>query len=342
MVFTDTLKINFELASNSSGRQIERATIKAFELAEEKDHIDVTYILASSVVNGNGALFTKEELEAAKETIINQPLIIVPDWDGKPTGHSIDDFPAVGWDGKIIGTHVKSEIVEENDVTHLKTTARVWKIRYPELATTMLSLHSVGDLKFSMESKYNSQTIEGSTRTLHGVSFIGSAVVDDPANPFSYSLEAANKNNKEEKFSMNLEQALAKIGQLEGEIANLQKSEGTLKTEVSTLTDSLKSANTNIDTLKGEVATYQEKEKQTAAQELANKRFSEMAKFVDYSAEEKASKMESFASMSEDVFAIVLETASRNKPQTQTSNETAGVTSDTSLNTPKGFLDGLE
>lgn len=162
-------------------------------MSEQKDYIDITYILASSVPNLNGALFTKDELEIAKDSIVNQPLIIVPDFNNLPTGHSVEDFPKLGFGAVVVGTHISSEIVEEDKITHLKTTARVWKIRYPEIATMLLGLHASNNLKFSMEAKYANAKVEGGVRSLKGVSFIGSAVVDNPANPYSISLEVASK-----------------------------------------------------------------------------------------------------------------------------------------------------
>lgn len=332
---------NFEIASNLSGRQIERAEINKFELAEEKDYIDITYILASSVVNGNGALFLKEELEEKGSTIVNTPLIIVPSWeDGSPTGHSVEDFPKIGWDAKIIGTHIASETFEEDGVTHLKTTARVWKIRYPEIAQTMVNLHTVGKLTFSMETRYSDVEVSGTVRTLKGINFIGSAAVDDPANPYSYSLEVAKRKPKEEK-GMNLEQALIKIGELEGEIATLKTEKATAVTASTELKTSLETANTTIDTLKGEIATFVNKEKAAKENEIASARLTEMAKYVSYTDEEKEAKKATFASMDQSIFELILETAKRNKPEAP-ATEIAGLSSDTSLKIDKGFFDGIE
>lgn len=196
---------------------IEKTLISNFELAETKDYLDITYILASSVPNLNGALFTDDELEKAKDSIINQPLIIVPDFGNFPTGHSIEDFPKIGFGANIIGTHTASEIVEENGIKHLKVTARMWKIRYPEIASVITKLHSLGELKFSMECNYQKYEMVGSARSLKGVSFIGSAVVDEPANPYSVSVEVARLKGKEDKSmgeekTFELEQEQAKCG----------------------------------------------------------------------------------------------------------------------------------
>lgn len=344
----------YELASNNSGKQIEKATINKFELAEEKDYMDITYILASSTPNLNGALFTKEELELSKETILNTPLIIIPSWeDGSPTGHSIQDFPRLDWDARVVGTHVKSDLIEENGIAHLQVVSRFWTIRYPEIASVIKSLHEVGDLKFSMEASYQSQTIEGTVRTLHNVRFVGSAIVSDPANPWSYSLEVANKNKrktKEEKV-VTFEQAMQILKEhnadayvlITNEVANLNKTakdlqgvEGTNKE----LASSLQTANETIDGLKIKVTGFEQAAQEAKEKELASTRLTEMAQYVAYTEEEKATKMATFASMSEEVYSLVLETAKRNKPEAHT--EVAGISSDTSLKISKGLLDGIE
>lgn len=345
----------YELGSNKSGRKIEKAEITQFELAEEKDHIDITYVLASSVPNGNGALFTKEELEEKGSSIVNEPLIIVPSWeDGSPTGHSIEDFPKLGWDAKIIGTHIASETFEEDGITHLKTTARVWKIRHPEIAQTLVNLHAVGDLKFSMEAKYSDVEVSGTTRTLKGIKFIGSAAVDDPANPYSYSLEVAKKNKSKEEKIVTFEQAMKILKEHDAdayllvseEVANLNKSVTDLKGVEGankTLKDTLETANKTIDGLKTKVNTFEQAAKDAAEKELATNRLTEMAQYVKYTDEEKKDKMATFASMTEDVYALVLETAKKSTPAVQEGSEVSALSSDTKLEVAgKGYLDGIE
>ncbi|WP_280168315.1 hypothetical protein [Priestia aryabhattai] len=57
----------------------------------------------------------------------------------------------------------------------------------------MLELHEEDDLKFSMECNYQSVEITDGIRTLKDITFVGSACVSDPANPYSISLEAAKR-----------------------------------------------------------------------------------------------------------------------------------------------------
>jgi len=341
--------------ANKNEKNIERVEITKFEIAEEKDHIDITYILASSVENANGALVTKDELESAKASIIHQPLIIVPDWDNLPTGHSLEEFPKLGWGALVIGTHITSEVVQEEDIYHLKTTARMWKIRYPEIAATLISLYEAGQLKFSMEASFQSQTIEGSTRTLHGVRFIGSAVVDDPANPFSYALEvAAKKRNQKEEKIVNFEEALKKLKGLDAdlyvvvssEVASLKETisklngdKESLETANKTMKESLETANKNLDEVTKERDNLKkEKEKMELAQK-GEKRFAEIAQYVDFKEDEIESKKEAYAKMDEEVWNLVLETAKRN-PKTKPSSNVE-FASDMKLDLPNGFLDGL-
>ena len=347
----------YAIASNQSRKKIERATITNYELAEEKDYIDITYILASSVPNGNGALFTKEELESEGGSIVHNPLIVVPSWEnGQPTGHSIDDFPKLGWDARVIGTHISSETFEEDGITHLKTTARVWKIREPEIAQTLLSLHAAGDLKFSMETKYESAEVNGTVRTLKGIRFIGSAVVDDPANPFSYSLEAASKQRrqKEEKV-VTFEEAMKVLKETNADaylvatkhVEKLEvaaKENETLKGTNEELTKSLETATNTAKELDKKVKEFEKATKEAKEKELASKRLGEMAKYVEYTDEEKEAKMATFASMDDTVFELLLETAKRNKPEDQSGTDIASMSSDTRMNfqSSSNFLDGIE
>lgn len=344
---------SYELATKLP-KQLEKATITKYELAEEKEHIDITYILASSVANANGALLTKEELEASQSSIIHQPLIIVPDWDDLPTGHSLEEFPKLSWGAVVIGTHISSEVIEDGDVHHLKTTARVWKIRYPEIASTMMSLHESGNLKFSMESRYSSQTIEGATRTLHGVHFIGSAVVNDPANPFSYALEVANKRKQKEEKVVNFEQAMAKLKETDADLYLVVKEEvatindkiknlSGVETASKALKDSLETANKKIGDLTKELDTMKEEKAQAELAQKQDARFAEISQFIDFKEEEIASKKEAYGKMDDDVWNIVLETAKLAPKATNTSN--VEFASDTKVDLQpesKGFLDGLE
>ncbi|MGG1547146.1 hypothetical protein ABE347_06605 [Bacillus paralicheniformis] len=331
-------------------KELERLTITKYELSEDKDHIDVTYILASSVENANGALITKEEMESAKDSIIHQPLIIVPDWDDLPTGHSLEEFPKLSWGALIIGTHISSDIVQDGDIYHLTAKARVWKIRYPEVAANIIRLHEAGTLKFSMESRYTSQTIEGATRTLHGVRFIGSAVVDDPANPFSYALEVARKEKTKEEKVVNFEQAMQKLKELDADAYLIVNEEFTslndqvgdkekLETASNELKNSLKTANEKIDELTNELNSMKEEKAQTELAQKQEARFNAISEFIEFAEDEIECKKEAFGKMDEDTFALVLETAKRNKKEKKESN--VEFASDTKLEVQNGFLDGL-
>ena len=349
------IKSNFFELASKQGNNIERVEITKFEVAEEKDHIDITYILASSVANGNGALVTKDELESAQSSIIHQPLIIVPDWDNLPTGHSLEEFPKIGWSALVIGTHISSEVIQEDDVYHLKTTARMWKIRYPEIASTLMSLYEAGQLKFSMEASFQSQTIDGSIRTLHGVHFIGSAVVDNPANPFSYALEVANKRKQKEDKPLNFEEAMKKLKGLDAdlyvlvteEVASLNKTitdlnsdKKQLETANNTMKESLATANKNLDDVTKERDQLKTEKAQMELAQKGEKRFAEIAQFVDFKEDEVESKKEAYAKMDEDVWNLVLETAKRN-PKVKPSSKVE-FASDMKLDIQNGFLDGLE
>lgn len=140
---------------------------------------------------------------------------------------------------------------------------------------------------------------------------------------------------------MNLEQALQKIGELEGELKIEKAAKVTAENTAKEIQTSLETANSTIDTLKGEVAEFQKKEKEAKEDELASKRLAEMEKYVTYTEEEKAVKKTVFASMEESVFNLLLETAQKNKPAQTT--EVAGLSSDTKLDLAgNDFLSGIE
>jgi hypothetical protein len=336
--------------------KIEHANVTKFELAEAKDHYDFTYILASSVPNLNGWHVEAADLELAKETILHQPLIIVPDWDNLPTGHSLAKFPELDWDAKTIGTHIAAETFEEDGITHLKTTARAWKIRSPKEIEQMKALHEAGALRFSMEARYEEAGIEGTTRKAKDVHFIGSAVVDDPANPFSYSLEVANrKKQKQEQGGFKsmefktLEEAVAHIGGMkvtlkntEKELETANKTVETLTSEKATLTETLETANTNVTNLTEEVKGLKEEKETAAKAKLAGERFTEMSEYVEFTEAEKTETASKYGEMSEDVYKMVLETAKRGGKK-DGKTEVAGASSDTKVNldsdNPLAFLD---
>ena len=360
-------------------------------MAEEKDYIDITYILASSVPNLNRALLSEQELEKAKDTIIHKPLIIVPDANNLPTGHSVENFPRLSAGAKIIGTHISAELITNDKIKHLKTTARVWKDREPEIASTLVALYSVGGLKFSMEAKYLDATLEGQVRKLNGVSFIGSAVVNDPANPFSYALEIAEKEEVEvdEKLVEVQEQTVEELAEekvcpkcekpldectcekeeekaevveepqeeVQEEVAAEEpeeekcpdcgkpKDECTCekeKAEIEVLKEALASANETIESLKAEIAQMKQEQADKELAELTEKRFNEMAQYIDFEEDEIASKKEAYAKMDEDTFALILETASKSKKVVKEESNIE-FSSDTKLEIkPKlGYLDGL-
>lgn len=332
--------------------KIEHANVTKFELAEAKDHYDFTYILASSVPNLNGWHVDSADLELAKETILHQPLIIVPDWDNLPTGHSLAKFPELDWDAKTIGTHIASEIFEEDGITHLKTTARAWKIRSPKEIEQMKALHEAGALRFSMEARYEEAGSEGTTRKAKNVHFIGSAVVDDPANPFSYSLEVANRKKQEQGGSNSmfktLEEAVAHIGglnvKLESAEKGLETANKTIETltgEKATLATTLETANTNVDKLTAEVKALTDEKETAAKAKLAGERFTEMSEYVEFTDAEKTETAAKYGEMSEDVYKLVLETAKRGGKK-ENKTEVAGASSDTKVNlgsdNPLAFL----
>lgn len=333
---------------------VEKLKSRSYEVSNSKTFVDITYILATAdIPNGNGALFTAQELETAKETIINQPLIMV---GSEPTGHDLINFPNLT-NGKAIGTHIDSWMGSDKDgIKHLYAKARVWKIRFNEIAMKLIELHEQDNLKFSMECSYEKSSEIGSSRKLEGVEFIGSAAVDIPANEWSRSVSVANK--KKGELGMDLEEAKKEIERLREKVKQLQEDLSAcqsgkkdsddnkeeqatlikkLEKEKDTLTASLKSSNETIDELNSEISQLKKKEKKREIASKGESRFNEISEFLDFKEDEAEAKKEEYGQMSNEVWNIVLETAKRN-PKTQ---KKVSVASDVSIDLENNFLEGL-
>ncbi|MCM3704809.1 hypothetical protein M3205_03635 [Cytobacillus firmus] len=166
-----------------------------YETSSKDDYVLLTLILITlDYPNGNGAIFTKEEILKAKDTIIDTPLIIIPDILDTPTNHS-NSFPKLDKKAVIVGHHIASRIIQKDGLEHLEVTAKLYKSRYPELVASLQQLHLTGQLFCSMECSYGSEEQTTNGRILKGIKFIGNALVTDPAGQYSKSLtwEAAKK-----------------------------------------------------------------------------------------------------------------------------------------------------
>ncbi|MGE6719545.1 hypothetical protein ACQKGD_19595 [Peribacillus frigoritolerans] len=168
------------------------------EISINEDYVFLKLILVTlNHPNLNEAIFSKEEVIKAKETIIDAPLIIIPDLLDAPTEHS-KSFPKLDKEALIVGHHIASRIIQKDGKDHLEVTAKLYKSRYPELVASLYQLHLSGQLFCSMECSYDSEEQTTNGRILKGIKFIGNALVSNPAGQYSTSLswEAAKKETK--------------------------------------------------------------------------------------------------------------------------------------------------
>jgi hypothetical protein len=165
------------------------------------DYVLLTLILVTlDQANLNGAIFSKEEVLKAKDTIIDTPLIIIPDVLDSPTNHS-SSFPKLDKEAIVIGHHVSSRIIQKDNMEHLEVTAKLYKSRYPDLVYSLQQLHAIGQLFCSMECSYVSEERATNGRILKGIKFLGNCLVNDPAGQYSTSLDWEAARKKEEDLS---------------------------------------------------------------------------------------------------------------------------------------------
>ncbi|PLR69102.1 hypothetical protein [Bacillus sp. UMB0893] len=174
--------------------------IDNYEKSSNDDYVLLTLILVTlDHPNLNGAVFTKEEVLKAKATIIDTPLIVLPDVLGTPSSHS-ESFPRLDKEALIVGHHTASKIIQKDGKEHLQVTAKLYKSRYPELIASLQQLHLSGQLFCSMECSYSSEEQTKNGRILKGIKFIGNCLVNDPAGQYSTSLDWEAAKKEEEKL----------------------------------------------------------------------------------------------------------------------------------------------
>lgn len=166
---------------------------KAISLGEESNDIymSIQMVFLTSETNLNYVKFTPEfinQVVAQKEKYIGIPLVVdlgqLMESNYKSLGHKF-------YDGKFhttaIGSFVDFSVRDNNGVTELLASARVWK-RFPEVCSALNELYfSDAGLQFSYEilvSKYNSIN-NVKVIDVDGGNLIGSCVVSFPAVPAS-------------------------------------------------------------------------------------------------------------------------------------------------------------
>lgn len=188
------------------------------------DDKDIMYIKAVAIeegLNGNNALFLREDLHRAHETLRGKPLKIRY-VGNNPTGHGYDPntgtFDEIvkaigviyGVEAQVIMPDGTEEYVWGNDIPEggkyqIVVTMGIWQKYYPEIANRLRQLHSDGELKFSIEAERDQEVTPEGYRKCFNILFNGLAVVKNPAFDNARSLVVAELLNKGGKDKMDFE-----------------------------------------------------------------------------------------------------------------------------------------
>lgn len=203
-----TSKKDIEIASISD---IDLMRIKCYALNEGK--------------NENGTIFPRNKILSSYKTLIDKPVIIVPDKYGFPTGHAFD-FKTGTFDEdkrKRIGhiTNAYPVIVKDTSIAcideqklndnsyklpdgqlRIIVEMVIYKDYLIKIADVIEYLHNVNDLFFSIES-----LVIKNDNECEKIHFLGLTVVANPAFVEAKSIEIAEKITKKEEKKVDYEKA---------------------------------------------------------------------------------------------------------------------------------------
>lgn len=203
-----TSKKNIEIASISD---IDLMRIKCYALNEGE--------------NENGMVFPRDKILSSYKTLIDKPVIIVPDKYGFPTGHAFDFNTGTFNEDKRkrIGhiTNAYPVIVKDTLITcideqklnddsykfpdgqlRIIVEMVVYKNYLIKIADVIEYLHNINDLFFSIES-----LVIKNDNECEKIHFMGLAVVANPAFVEAKSIEIAEKIIKKEEKKVDYEKA---------------------------------------------------------------------------------------------------------------------------------------
>ena len=315
-----------------------------FELASVKD-ADLMKILCYAVTEGknvNGAIFPRTELMASYRTLIDKPVVIVPDKFNNPTthgydykkkafmndkrvniGHIVDAQPViVTQDGEVHNVYsledLNAEELKDGEL-RIITTLVIYKHYLYDIAERLKLLHELGNLSFSMESVVDSYEGEDGSRICSNISFTGLAIVDKPAFAKAKSIEVAGQKEDEDfmEFKEMYEAEVKKNTELTEEI-NKEKANS------SELANQIESLQNEISEIKEELANSKKDVASAQAEVESLKPFKEQVQIAEKAklGEERVAKLEKFgvkdadanelAEMSKEDFADKLVEAAEN------------------------------
>ncbi len=264
---------------------------KVLAALDDPDMTRIEFILVSSGANLNGHYFPVEELKKAVNTPIGKPIkAYFDDWDGDGLGYPI------GHMDRVIGVILDSKIVETENGVDIVCVAGIWKSTFPLDDENIKFLFERGELFFSMECEPKKMVNTENGIELYGIIFIGAAVVANPANPRSKALLVASlqggKNmgglTEIEEFKKVLAEKDEKIVELTALVEDLETKLEASKSELVNANDKLEQINAQVEAAK--------------AKARAEKRFTEMSEYIQYTDEEKETVMAELEKLDDAAF----------------------------------------
>jgi outer membrane murein-binding lipoprotein Lpp len=260
-----------KLFTQIKGQILDKPT-ERMEMAgySDKDIMAIRAVAIYEGVNANNALFEKDDLEKAVNTLVGKPLRILFDGEN-PTGHGFDretrKFSTLVTN---IG-FIQWAYGQENEVTgkyEIVVEVAVWQKYYPEICQRLRELHRDGELKFSIEADREFEITPEGYRRCFNILFTGLAVVRNPAFDEARSMMVAEILEKGGQVQMEeLMKLVSGLNESIGtEIAEQFKSNlGTLNAEIDTLKSKVEVAENETAEVKAELAEANGKLKEVEA-----------------------------------------------------------------------------
>jgi len=261
--------------------EVDKELLAEAKIEKQKDLMYVAFKLVHEGTNRNRDTFIESELKAA----IDSPKLKSVNW-----GHTNEN----------IGVIYDTQFVEatEEEPAHILAAAAIWKAKHKERAREMLERFAQGKLFFSMETFFEDaecsachktfgiregicshlssrfSALSTTSRILRGLTFGGSGVVEEPADPLAVGLALASKKKEQEmkskgvklmdekEFKDELAKAETATKEANDKVDEVIKSTTTekekLETKVEELTVANKTATDELEKVKKTLAETQE------------------------------------------------------------------------------------
>lgn len=311
---------------------------------EDKDIMFIKAVAIEEGLNANDALFLREDLHRAYDSLVGKPLKI-RFVGNDPTGHGYDmntgkfdeivkaigviyraEAQLVADDGTLID--VWGNDIPEGGKYQIVVTMGVWQKYYPEIANRLRQLHADGELKFSIEAEREFEITPEGYRRCFNILFNGLAVVKNPAFENARSLVVAELLQEGGKDNMDFEKMYKElsekydslVAQNALDIQAKETAETALKTaenKVVELSEKVVELEGQYKTILAERDNYKSTVEQAEKQKLGAERLEKLQKYG-----EVAQTADELAEMSKEKFVDVLaEMVENYKPNGQENAE---------------------